>query len=115
MIKGGRIMHTSTSEERVFASMIYFISFITAIFGPLILWFLKRDSEYVHQHGMHYTNFFISYFLYQAAAGFLIIIGIGFILNGILTVMMIVFTIIAGIKAFQGTSYKIPLVIRFLS
>ncbi|KIL52150.1 DUF4870 domain-containing protein [Jeotgalibacillus soli] len=108
-------MHTPSSQDRLFASLMYFLSFLTAIIAPAIIWFLKRDSDYINYHGKEYTNFVISYFLYQAVAGFLMFIGIGFILTGVLTILMIVFTILAGIKAYQGEKYRIPLVIKFFS
>ena len=108
-------MQQSNAEERLFASLMYFTSFFTTIIGPAILWFLKRDSAYVLQHGIMYLNFIVSYFLYQVAASFLYFIGIGFVINGILAMMMIIFTIIAGIYAYEGTVYRIPLVIRLFS
>ena len=108
-------MQTSNSDERLFASLIYFTSFFTAILGPAVLWYLKRDSAYVRQHGILYLNFFVSYFLYQAFAGFFYIIGIGFVMNIILSAMMFIFTIIGGIRAYQGTIYRIPFVLRLFS
>ena len=108
-------MQPAKSDERLFGSLIYFTSFFTAIIGPLILWYLKRDSPFVRQHGILYLNFFVSYFLYQAAAGFFYIIGIGFVINGILSVMMFIFTIVGGIYAYKGSIYRIPLVLRLFS
>ncbi|WP_227396469.1 DUF4870 domain-containing protein [Jeotgalibacillus aurantiacus] len=103
------------SDERLVAGLMYFTSFFTAIIGPLVLWFVKRDSLFVQKHGYMYLNFVISYFLYQAAAGFLIVFGIGIVLNVILGVLMIIFTVLAGIKALQGEVYHIPLTIRFFT
>ena len=108
-------MHTSDANERLYVSLFYFISIITPLIGPAILWFIKRNSTYVTGHAIHYLNFVISYFLYQAFAGFFYFIGIGVILNGMLTVMMIVFTVFAGIYAYQGKEYSIPLTIRIFS
>ncbi|TDL31533.1 DUF4870 domain-containing protein [Jeotgalibacillus sp. S-D1] len=108
-------METSSANERLTASLLYFLSFFTAIIGPAILWYIHRHSPYVHQHGLYYLNFSVSYFLYQAAAGFLYFIGIGIIINAVLTVLMVIFMVIGGIFAYQGKQFKIPLVIRFFS
>ena len=36
----------SQSDERLFSMLIYVLSFFTTIFGPLIIWLMKReDSE----------------------------------------------------------------------
>ncbi|PPA70596.1 DUF4870 domain-containing protein [Jeotgalibacillus proteolyticus] len=104
-----------SSTERLTASLLYFLNFFTPIIGPAIVWYLNRKSDYMREHGVIYLNFLISYFLYQAFAGFLYIIAIGVLINIVLGVMMFVFMIIAGIYAYQGRFYKIPLVIRFFS
>lgn len=108
-------MGTPSANERLTASLLYFLSFFTAIIGPAILWYINRHSQYVHLHGLYYLNFAVSYFLYQAAAGFFYFIGIGIIINGVLTVLMVIFMVIAGIFAYQGKQFNIPFVIRFFS
>ncbi|WP_041056209.1 DUF4870 domain-containing protein [Jeotgalibacillus campisalis] len=108
-------MQSSTSDERLAAGLLYFLNFFTAIIGPFLIWYVKRDSPFVNQHGLHYLNFLVSYFLYQAAAGFFYFIAIGFIINVILSILMAVFITVAGIYAFKGKQFRIPLVIRFFS
>lgn len=47
-----------TKDERVFAALIYVISFFTAFIGPLVIWLLKKDSsQFVDYHGREYLNF----------------------------------------------------------
>ncbi|MBM7579502.1 DUF4870 domain-containing protein [Jeotgalibacillus terrae] len=106
-------MHSS--EDRLVAALMYFTSTVTFIVGPLILWLIKRDAPFVREHGYVYLNFAVSYFLYQAFAGFFYFIGIGWVINSVLTVLWIVFAIIAGIYALKGDVFKIPLVIRFFT
>ncbi|WP_166786747.1 DUF4870 domain-containing protein [Jeotgalibacillus salarius] len=106
-------MHSS--EDRLVAALIYFTSLVTFIVGPLILWFIKKDAPFVREHGYAYLNFAVSYFLYQAAAGFFYFIGIGFVINSVLTVLWVIFAIIAGLYALKGSVFRIPLVIRFFT
>ncbi|KIL52607.1 hypothetical protein KP77_06340 [Jeotgalibacillus alimentarius] len=106
-------MHSS--EDRLVAALMYFTSTVTFIVGPLILWLIKRDAPFVREHGYVYLNFAVSYFLYQAFAGFFYFIGIGWVINSVLTVLWIVFAIIAGLYALRGDVFKIPLVIRFFT
>ena len=44
----------------------------------------------------------------------LMLVGIGFILLGIIAIVDIVFTIIAAMKASEGESYKYPMSINFI-
>lgn len=103
------------NEERLLAAAIYAISFFAPILGPLVIWLLKRnESSFIDYHGKEYFNFMISYFIYTIASGILTIILIGFIGLWVLGILAVVFTIIAAIKAYEGYTYRIPWIIRFI-
>lgn len=104
-----------SNDERLFAAAIYIISFFTVFIGPLVIWLIKKDdSAYVDYHGREYFNFFISYTVYTLISTLLMIVLIGFITIWIVGILYFVFTIIAAIKAYEGTTYKIPLVFRLI-
>ncbi|WP_042355400.1 DUF4870 domain-containing protein [Bacillus rubiinfantis] len=103
------------SEERMLAALIYVLSFFAPVLGPLIIWLLKREeSSFIDYHGKEYFNFFISYSIYLFISGLLTIVLIGFIGLFALGIMMFVFTIIAAIKAYEGSLYQFPLIIRLI-
>ncbi|GKU80855.1 DUF4870 domain-containing protein [Niallia sp. NCCP-28] len=102
------------NEDKLFALAIYASSFFTIFLGPLIIWLIKRDSEFVNYHGKEYFNFLISYTIYFVISGILTLIFIGFILGAIVSLLMFIFTIIACIKAYEGKEYRIPMVIRII-
>ena len=82
---------------------------------PLIVWLIKRDEDpFVDLCGKESLNFQISMTLYMMIAGFLILLFVGLFMIPILMILNIVYTIIAAIKASQGTSYTYPLTIRFI-
>lgn len=104
-----------SNDERLFAALIYVISFFTAFIGPLVIWLIKKDeSPYVDYYGKEYFNFFISYTVYSIISTILMLVLIGFITIWIVGILYFVFTIIAAIKAYEGTTYKIPLVFRLI-
>lgn len=97
------------------------------ILGPLIIWLVKRDDDpFVDLCGKESLNFQISVVIYGISLFFLMlpaviipVIGVFLVplimLAGIaLLVMAMVYTIIATIKASEGTSYIYPLTIRFI-
>ncbi|MUK88013.1 DUF4870 domain-containing protein [Ornithinibacillus sp. L9] len=105
----------TNSDDRLFAMLIYLVSFFFPILGPLIIWLLKRDeSEFVDYHGKEYLNFFLSFTIYSIISGILVLILIGFVLLFVIGILAFIFTIIALIKAYQGERYRIPLVIRMI-
>jgi uncharacterized Tic20 family protein len=96
------------------------------IIGPLIVWLIKRgDSAEADYHGREALNFNISWTLYMIVAGCvtvaLMFILIGFLMLPLLIgaaiivpIIQLILTIIASVKAGNGTYYRYPLTIRFL-
>lgn len=99
---------------RVFAMLIYLLSFFAPIIAPLLIWLLiRKEYEFVDFHGKQYFNFFISYTIYAFISTILIIVGIGVLLVGLIGIMVFVFTIIGAVKSYSGEEYVIPLTIPF--
>ncbi len=103
------------NEERLLAAAIYVISFFAPILGPLVIWLVKREeSSFIDFHGKEYFNFMISYFVYTLISGILTIILIGLIGLWLIGILIVVFTIIAAIKAYEGSEYRIPWIFRLI-
>ncbi|MCL1144240.1 DUF4870 domain-containing protein [Shewanella gaetbuli] len=112
---------TPSKEARNMGVLIYASSFagyiipMGSILGPLIVWLMKRDEfEFANECGKNCVNFKISLFIYACISFLLMFVGIGFILVGVIALVDIICTIIAIIKASEGTAYKYPLTIRFI-
>lgn len=86
------------------------------IFGPLIVWLIKRaDSPEIDAHGKEALNFQISMLIYNLVAGVLCLVLIGFVLLAILHILNVVFVIIAALKAGEGQMYRYPLTLRLIN
>jgi uncharacterized Tic20 family protein len=86
------------------------------IFGPLIVWLIKRaDSPEIDAHGKEALNFQISMLIYNLVAGVLCLLLVGFVLLVILHILNVVFVIIAAVKAGEGHMYRYPLTIRLIN
>lgn len=93
------------------------------ICGPLVVWIIKKDqSPLVDRHGKEALNFQLSYALWMliaTAIGLplcLIVIGIVLLPAAllILYILLIVFPILAGIRANEGGWYRYPMTVRFI-
>ena len=92
-----------------------FLHVVGHIFGPLIVWLLKRnESPEIDAHGKESLNFQLSMLIYNVIAGILVIVLIGIPLLILLYVLNIVFFIIASIQAGEGKLYRYPMAIRFI-
>ena len=92
-----------------------FFHFLGHIFGPLIVWLLKRgDGPEIDAHGKESLNFQLSMLIYDAVAVILCFVLIGIPILLLLWVLNTVLVIIASIKASDGELYRYPLTIRFI-
>jgi hypothetical protein len=93
-----------------------FFHFLGHIFGPLIVWLLKRgDASEIDAHGKESLNFQLSMLIYDAIAAILCFVLIGFPILILLWVLNTVLVIVASIKASEGQLYRYPLTIRFIN
>lgn len=106
-----------TNEQRTFALCAYLIPLVTSsnFIAPLIIWLLKKgEDSYIENHAKESLNFQISFVIFAFAAWLSIFLLIGALLFPAILIVYIVFSIIAGIKAYKGEEYRIPLCIRFI-
>ena len=108
-------------DERLWAMFCHLSALIGLIgipgaVGPLVIWLIKReDYGLVNDQGRESLNFQLTMLL-----GFLLSIplifacGIGVALLVVLSILNLVFIIIATIKANEGVPYRYPLCIRFI-
>jgi len=110
-----------SKDERtwgMFCHLIAFSGFIIpfgSIFGPLVIWLIKKDEmPFVDDQGKESLNFQLTMLIAFIISFILVFVLIGFILMGILLIYEIIVLIIASIKANDGVKYRYPYVIRFI-
>lgn len=102
----GLLLHLS-----VFAG---YMSVGAGVIIPILIWQLKKDQYPVlDQHGRNLMNWLVSALIYGGLCFLLTFVFIGIPLGLALGVAMVVFPIIAGIKANNGEVWKYPLSIEF--
>lgn len=84
------------------------------ILGPLVCWLIKKDQyPFVNRQGKEAMNWQLTLLIAAAISIPLVFVCIGVVLLGIIGVVDVVFTIVAGLKANEGIEYKYPWRIRF--
>mgnify|MGYP002622532204 CR=1 FL=1 len=90
---------------------------IVGFLGPLIVWLIKKDEHvFIDDQGKEALNFQLTMLiggLICAVATLLFCVGI--LLGLALSVVDIVFCILAALKAKEGIAYRYPMCIRFVS
>ena len=106
----------SPADEKLWATLIHiggiFFSFIPALIGYLVL---KDRGPFIREHTATALNFQITMAIAYVISYILWLVIIGWILTIAIGIVVIVFSIIAAVKANQGQPYTYPLSIKFVS
>jgi uncharacterized Tic20 family protein len=110
-----------SAEERqwaMFAHLAALLGFLIPfgnIIGPLVIWLIKKDEmPFVDDQGKESLNFQITVAIAALISMALIVILIGFALLALVAIAALVMTIIAAIKANEGTRYRYPFTLRLI-
>ena len=113
---------TPSKDERTWAMLCHFSALLifvgipfSNILAPLIIWLIKKEEmPFVEDQGKEVLNFQISMTIYLLISGILcfILIGIPFVIG--LGIFNVIITIIAGIKANDGISYRYPINLKLI-
>lgn len=95
---------------------------IGGIVVPLVLWLARRrDHPYIDQQGREAVNFqasiLICFVAVLAIVALLKLVYIGYLflwLPGLVTVIQVGGIIIGAIRAYDGESFRFPLILRFV-
>ena len=103
------------NDEKLWATLVHiggiFFGPIPALIGYLVL---KDRGPFVRAHTQTALNFQITMLIAGVVGGITIFILIGFLILAAISVVVIVFSIIAAVKANSGEYYKYPLTIEFI-
>ena|SRR2546421_3484011 len=104
--------YVPTSDERTLAILSHILCLVVWLFGPLIIYLVKKDeSSYVAAHAKESLNFQITI----AILGIIFIISIvGIFLLWLLGLVATALIIIATIKASENKLYRYPFSIRLI-
>ncbi len=110
-----------SSEDRTWAMVVHLSAFAGHVFpfahiiAPLVVWLVRRESSaFVNDQGKEAVNAQISVTIYAAVAGVLCFVLIGVPLLIGLYCANFVFVIVAAIAAYDGKTYRYPLIFRLV-
>ncbi|MEU8144792.1 DUF4870 domain-containing protein [Nonomuraea sp. NPDC048901] len=104
------------SDDTTMAMLAHLLGLLVSWIGPLIIYLMKRDeSPYVRDQSAEALNFQITMFIGYVVAGLLTVVLIGIILFPIIWIVSLIFHIQAAIAANKGENYRYPIAIRMVS
>ncbi len=108
--------NSPTGNDKIWAILAHVSLLVgVGIILPLVIYLaMRHESQYVTANAKEALNFHISLILYVLCCIPLVFILIGIPLAFVLGIGSLVLSIIASIKASEGSCYRYPLTIRFL-
>ena len=109
------VAQTPSNDDRNLAMLAHLLGIVSGFVGALIIWLIKKDqSAFVDEQGKEALNFQITILIGFVVAGVLTVILIGALLMPVLLVVNLVFCILAAVAVSKGEHYKYPFAIRLL-
>ena len=110
-------LSTPSSDERILALLSHLLAIVpgVGIFGPLVIYLLKKDeSTFVEENAKESLNFQITIFLAFIISFLLIVVVIGFLLLWALGILNLVLVLVATVKASENKIYRYPFNLRLI-
>ena len=113
-------MNHVTGEQKllaILAHISYFCGGIGFILAPLVLFLLKKDDSFIHEHAKQALIAHLSILTLSSIVGILCMLLVGVILLplvGILWIILLVTSILGAIKALNGETYEYPFIQGFV-
>jgi uncharacterized Tic20 family protein len=110
-------LSTPTSDERVMGILSHILAIVPGIgiFGPLVIWLIKKDeSSFVEANAKESLNFQLTMLIAYAVSWILVIVLIGALLFFVIWVVNIVLVIVAAVKTSENKIYRYPFNLRLI-
>jgi len=107
----------ANSDEKTWALIAHFGAIVVGFIAPLIAYLVKgNESATVKAHSLEALNFQITWGAATIVASILAVcsFGILFFLPFITFIIAVIFAVIGGLKANEGTVYQYPMSIRLV-
>ena len=107
---------TPTSDERTLGILSHILSIVpgVGILGPLVIFLIKKDSQFVGENAKESLNFQITVYLALIIGGITAVIVIGIFILFAVGIVDLVLVIIATIKARENKIYRYPINLRLI-
>ena len=110
------IQPMSPSDEKLWSTLVHIAGIFIGVISPLIGYLVLKDrGPFVRAHTQSALNFQITMTIAIVVGAITSLLLIGFLILAAVGVVILVFSIIAAVKANNGEYYKYPLSIPFIT
>ena len=106
--------NNAKSDSNNLAVLLHVLALFFGFIPGLIFFLAKKDDEFVYAHAKESLNFSITYIGLYILCGILTVVVIGALLIPVVSILWIVFNIIAAVKASKGEMARVPFIVRLI-
>ena len=106
-----------TSDERVMGILSHILAIVPGIgiFGPLVIWLIKKDeSPFVEANAKESLNFQLTMLIAYAICWILVFVIVGAFFFAVVWVLNLILVIVASVKASENKIYRYPFNLRLI-
>lgn len=104
----------TTSDQRMYAMLAHLLGIVSGPFGALVIWLARKEDAWVEEEAREAINFQITVMIALVAGFILLIVFVGiFVIIGV-SVLNVVFCVIAAAHVHGGESYRYPLSLKLI-
>ena len=107
----------NTSDDNSLAMLVHLSGIFFSFIVPLIVWLINKDKPekaFLNENSKEALNFQITLLIAYFVSGVLMVVLIGFLTYAVAWIACVVFSIIAGLAANKGETYRYPVTLRLL-
>lgn len=105
----------SDSDQRMWAMLSHIGAILLGFVAPLVIWLVFKDrGRFVDEQAKESLNFQITALIGWIVSGILTLVLIGFVLMFVIGIGVLILCIMAGIAANKGEAYRYPFAIRLI-
>jgi hypothetical protein len=105
----------SPQDQRTWATLTHIGGIVFGWLAPLVAYLVLKDrGEFIAEHAKTALYFQLTMLIAYIVSTLLLLVLVGFLLYIAVFVVVVVFSIIAAMKANAGEPYSYPLTIRFI-
>ncbi|MNV05332.1 hypothetical protein D3C71_956630 [compost metagenome] len=107
----------NTSDDNSLAMLVHLSGIFFSFIVPLIVWLINKDKPekaFLNENSKEALNFQITLLIAYFVSGVLMVVLIGFLTYAVAWIACVVFSILAGLAANKGETYRYPVTLRLI-
>jgi uncharacterized protein len=108
------IESSPTSSDKVAAMLTHIAGIFFWFIPSLIVYLASSENPWLKNQARLALNFQLTMLIAGIIGGALAFIGIGFLIIWAVQIVIVIFSIVAALKANQGEAYKYPISVDFI-